>query len=228
MSPWLYLLHEFCIKYAYRSSRKTLKKSGAIPDRQETLVLLESAACSPKSSFWKTILSPGLVYCEVGKSYAGLIFLKIAMGTSRILHANWYNHPKYYDIAFQACTSREADFIEAVCRKYCLFKVSRFLEPACGSGRLITEFAARGYQVTGFDLSRPALSYLRRRLAKRRLYAEIFAAEMSEFCLGRSADSAYCLINTFSHLLTEQAARSHLECIASSVRPGGIYVLAMR
>src|SRR5215813_2071832 len=45
MSPWLYLLHEFCIKYAHRSSRKTLKKSGAIPDRQETLVLLESAAC---------------------------------------------------------------------------------------------------------------------------------------------------------------------------------------
>jgi SAM-dependent methyltransferase len=149
------------------------------------------------------------------------------MGISRILHANWYNHPKYYDIAFQAYTSREADFIEAVCRKYCLFKVSRFLEPACGSGRLITEFAARGYQVTGFDLSRPALSYLRRRLAKRRLYAEIFAAEMSEFRLGRSADSAYCLINTFRHLLTEQAARAHLECIASSVRPGGIYVLAM-
>ena len=76
------------------------------------------------------------------------------MGTSRILHANWYNHPKYYDIAFQAYTSREADFIEAVCRKYCLFKVSRFLEPACGTGRLIAALAGRGYEMTGFDLSR--------------------------------------------------------------------------
>ena len=149
------------------------------------------------------------------------------MGTSRILHANWYNHPKYYDIAFQAYTSREADFIEAVCRKYCLFKVSRFLEPACGTGRLIAALAGRGYEMIGFDLSRTALSYLRRQLAKRRLQAETFAAEMSEFRLGRSADSAYCLINTFRHLLTEQAARAHLECIASSVRPGGIYVLAM-
>jgi SAM-dependent methyltransferase len=81
--------------------------------------------------------------------------------------------------------------------------------------------------MTGFDLSRPALSYLGRQLAKRRLHAETFAADMSEFRLGRSADSAYCLINTFRHLLTEKAARVHLECIASSVRPGGIYVLAM-
>src|SRR5215467_13243403 len=149
------------------------------------------------------------------------------MRRSRVLQANWYDYPQYYDIGFQACTDLEANFIEAACRKYCRFKARRLLEPACGSGRLITEFAARGYQVTGFDLSRPALSYLRRQLAKRRLQAETFAAEMSEFRLGRSADSAYCLINTFRHLLTEQAARAHLECIVSSVRPGGIYVLAM-
>jgi len=149
------------------------------------------------------------------------------MARSRMLLANWYDYPQYYDIAFQANTSREADFIEAVCRKYCHFKVGRFLEPACGTGRLIATLAGRGYEMTGFDLSRPALSYLRRQLAKRRLCAETFAAEMSEFRLGRPVDSAYCLINTFRHLLTEQAARAHLECIAGSVRPGGIYVLAM-
>jgi hypothetical protein len=50
---------------------------------------------------------------------------------------------------------------------------------------------------------------------------------MSDFRIGRSADAAYCMVNTFRHLLTEQAARSHLECIASSLRPGAIYVLGM-
>ena len=35
------------------------------------------------------------------------------------------------------------------------------------------------------------------------------------------------LINTFRYLLTEQAARGHLECIAGSLRPGGIYVLGL-
>jgi len=149
------------------------------------------------------------------------------MARSRILVANWYDYPQYYDIAFQANTRREADFIEAACRKYCPFDARRFLEPACGTGRLITALAARGYQVAGFDLSRRALSYLRRQLTRRRLHAETFKAEMSHFRLGRSADAAYCIVNTFRHLLTEQAARGHLECIAGSLRPGGIYVLGL-
>jgi SAM-dependent methyltransferase len=149
------------------------------------------------------------------------------MGRSRILQANWFDYPQYYDIAFQAYTPGEADFTEAACRKYCGFAVRRLLEPACGSGRLITELAARGYQITGFDLSQPALGYLRRRLRRRQLNAETFAAEMSNFCLSRSTDAAYCFVNTFRHLLTEQAARDHLKCIARSLRPGGIYVLGL-
>jgi SAM-dependent methyltransferase len=149
------------------------------------------------------------------------------MGRSHVLLANSYDYPQYYDIAFQAYTRQEADFIEAACRKYCPFDARRFLEPACGSGRLITELAARGYQVTGFDLNQPALSYLRRRLTRRRLNCETFKAEMSDFRLDRPVDAAYCTVSTFRHLLTEQAARGHLECVADSLRPGGIYVLGL-
>ena len=149
------------------------------------------------------------------------------MARSGIRIANCYDYPQYYDIAFQAYTEREADFIEAACRKYCSFTVSRLLEPACGSGRLVTELAARGYQMTGFDLNQPALSYVRRRLTRRRLHAGTFQAEMSAFRLSRPVEAAYCTVSTFRHLLTEQAARSHLVCIAGSLRPGGIYVLGL-
>src|SRR6266480_6524921 len=151
----------------------------------------------------------------------------VTMARTGILVANCYDYPQYYDIAFQAYTRREADFVEAACRKYCSFDVRRLLEPACGSGRLITELTARGYQMTGFDLSQPALSYLRRRLGRRRLHAETFEAEMSDFRLDKPVDAAYCTVNTFRHLLTEQAARGHLECIARSLRPGGIYILGL-
>jgi SAM-dependent methyltransferase len=147
------------------------------------------------------------------------------MGRSRIIVANCYDYPQYYDVALPTYTRREADFIEAACREYCLFAAHRFLEPACGSGRLIAELAARDYEVVGFDLSQPALTYLRWRLARQRLHAETFEAEMSDFRLSRSVDAAYCTVNTFRHLLKEQAARGHLECIARSLRPGGIYIL---
>lgn len=150
------------------------------------------------------------------------------MAKSRVLVANWFDYPHYYDIAFQCHNQQEADFIEAACRKYCPFRVRKLLEPGCGSGRLLTELAARGYQVTGFDLNRPALSYLRRRLARRRFGAETFEGDMSDFHLRQPVDAAYCTVGTFCHLLTEQAARRHLECVAGSLRPGGIYVIAFR
>jgi len=149
------------------------------------------------------------------------------MARRRIIVANCYDYPQYYDIAFQTSTQREADFIDAACRKYCPFVARRLVEPACGTGRLITELAARGYEMIGFDLSEPALSYLRRRLARRLLHADTFQAEMSNFRLARPVDAAYCTVNTFRHLLTEQAARRHLKCIADSLRPGGIYILGL-
>ena len=60
--------------------------------------------------------------------------------------SNWYDYPAYYDLAFRSETPAEADFIEAACRKYCPFPVRRLLEPACGTGRLVAELAARGYR----------------------------------------------------------------------------------
>lgn len=149
------------------------------------------------------------------------------MERRRFIVGNCYDYPQYYEVASPSYTRREADFIEAACRKYCLFDAHRLLEPACGSGRLITELVARGYEVIGFDVSQPALTYLRRRLVRRRFHAETFEAEMSDFRLSRPIDAAYCTVNTFRHLLTEQAAHRHLECMARSLRVGGIYVLGL-
>jgi len=142
-----------------------------------------------------------------------------------VVTANWYDCPQYYDLAFRSETRPEADFIEAACRKYCAFPVRHLLEPACGTGRLVAELAHRGYRVTGFDLSQPSLSYLHRRLARRRLQATVFRADMADFSLPHPVDAAYNTFDSFRHLLTEPAARHHLQCVADSLRPGGIYIL---
>lgn len=141
------------------------------------------------------------------------------------MQTNWYDAPQYYDLAFRPETGPEADFIEAACRKYCAFPVRHLLEPACGTGRLVVELARRGYRVTGFDLSQPSLTYLRRRLARRQLQATVFQGDMADFTLPRPVDAAYNTFDSFRHLLTEQDARRHLQCVAGNLRPGGIYIL---
>ncbi|MEO8494084.1 MAG: class I SAM-dependent methyltransferase [Planctomycetota bacterium] len=136
-----------------------------------------------------------------------------------------YDYPQYWDLAFRSETKLEADFIEAACKKYCDFPAKRLLEPGCGGGRLVVEMAARGYDLTGFDLSEPSIRYLQKRLARRNLAAQALIADMTTYVPRRKVDAAFCTFNTFRHLTTEEAARRHLECIANSLRPGGIYIL---
>ena len=149
------------------------------------------------------------------------------MAVTKPIVGDWYDHPEIYDLSLRDETPQEAAFVEAACRKYCPFPVRRLLEPACGSGRLVTEMAARGYEVTGLDLNEKALAYLRKRLARRKLAAEVYLADMTEFSLPQPVDAAFCLVNSFRHLLTETAARRHLECVARHLRPGGIYILGL-
>lgn len=145
----------------------------------------------------------------------------------KTIEGDWYDYPQYFDLGFRDETPRESKFLEAAFRKYSRHPVKTLLEPACGSGRLVAALAARGYRLTGLDLSRPMLEYCRQRLAKRGLSARLMQADMSDFRLSRPVDGAYCTFNSFRHLLSEEAARSHLQCVAASVKPGGIYVLGL-
>ena len=110
------------------------------------------------------------------------------MSPTTITDASWYDQPACYDLAFRSETPGEADFIEAACCKYCAFPARRLLEPACGTGRLIAELAARGHAMIGFDRNRAALAYLRRRLARRKLPAVVFSADMADFRLPESPE----------------------------------------
>lgn len=140
---------------------------------------------------------------------------------------SWFDRPEWFEIGFQNETKKEADFFEAAFKKYCDFPVKRLLEPACGSGRIVTEMAARGYDVTGFDLSEPSLEFLRERLKKRRLKATVANADMTRFKFPGKFDSAFCTYNSFRVLTKETAAQSHLKCVADAVCSGGLYFLGM-
>ncbi|MDP6446551.1 MAG: class I SAM-dependent methyltransferase [Pirellulaceae bacterium] len=136
-----------------------------------------------------------------------------------------YDAPQYWDLAFCSETPQEADFIEAACAKYAEHPVHTLLEPGCGGGRLVLEMAKRGYDVTGFDLNEPAIAYVKRRLRRRRLDANVYLQDMTDFDLPAPVDAAFNLMNTFRHLLDEQSALKHLAAVARNVKPGGVFLL---
>src|SRR5512145_1235962 len=142
----------------------------------------------------------------------------------------WYEHPEYYEAIFGGDSARELDFLEQVNARFGTGG-TRWLEPACGSGRLLAEGARRGLRLTGYDVSEAMLEHARRRLRggpRRRVV--LHRARMEAFCpptLAGSFDLALNLVSTFRYLSSERAALSHLRRTRRLLKAGGLYVVGL-
>ena len=143
------------------------------------------------------------------------------------VEGNLYDFPKYYDLVYGSDWKAEVDFLEACFERFARGAVKRVFEPACGTGRLMYRMAQAGYEVSGLDLNPKAVDFCNRRLERLGYPASAFVGDMSAFSLPRKVDAAFNTINSFRHLDSEEQAGAHLECVAKSLRKGGIYVLGL-
>jgi len=136
-----------------------------------------------------------------------------------------YDYPQYWDLSFRDETPLECDFFESAFQQFADGQVERILELGCGGGRNVVEMASRGYHLIGLDNNEISLTYLRKRLKRRGLTAEVMSGDMSEFELPAPVDAAICTFNTFRHLTSERSAVNHLKNVCEALKPGGIYIL---
>lgn len=140
---------------------------------------------------------------------------------------NCYDVPAYWDLAFDEDTVLEADFLQAAAARYQQTKLQTVYEPGCGGGRLLKELASRGLTVFGVDQSPASVEFARARLPETASPNHVAVGDMRTFQPPQQVDLAYCLVNTFRHLLTEQDAVQHLQTIAAALKPDGLYVLGL-
>ncbi len=138
-----------------------------------------------------------------------------------------YDHPKYYDLVFGADCAAELKFIEGCNQRFMQGEATRFFEPACGTGRLLFRLAKQGYEVGGLDLNPKSIDFCNARMLKHGLEPCGFVADMAKFEVSQPWDLAFNTINSFRHLDSERAARSHLRAMAAAVRVGGLYLLGI-
>lgn len=149
------------------------------------------------------------------------------MSTSAKKRPEWYDYPEYYDLGFQEDTPKEIEFLQKAFERFGDGPIRRIIEPACGTGRLVYRLAELGYEAAGFDLNENALNFLRKRLARKKLEANVFTANMIDFTVDRPYDVALNTFNTIRHLLTEDDALAHLQSVARALRPGGLFFLGL-
>ena len=145
----------------------------------------------------------------------------------KTIEGDVYAFPKYYDLVFGSDWKAEFDFLEDCFESHVPQTVRRLYEPACGTGRLMFRLGRAGYHVTGTDLNAAAVQYCNARLRRHGVAGDAVVADMSEHLVHPQVDAAFNTINSFRHLQTEQDAVAHLNCVANSLRVGGIYVLGL-
>jgi SAM-dependent methyltransferase len=99
---------------------------------------------------------------------------------------------------------------------------ARVLDVPCGDGRLAWALAARGFDVTGVDLSAKLLGWARER--GKDLPVQWHRADMRELPWTRAFDGAFCLGNSFGYLGDDGDA-AFLAAVHGALLPGATFAL---
>ncbi len=147
-----------------------------------------------------------------------------------MVSTNFYRNARAYDIAFSDRDFEvECDFIE-----WCLKNISNidkrkkkysFLELGSGPSRHAREFAARGWNSFALDLSKEMLEFAAEEAEREGVTIHTVHADMSSFKLKEKVDVAATLMESISHLTTNEQMISHFKSVAKALNPGGVYII---
>ncbi|MDZ4804589.1 MAG: class I SAM-dependent methyltransferase [Candidatus Eisenbacteria bacterium] len=142
-----------------------------------------------------------------------------------------YDHPDWYDILFTRGSAAAVHGLVRVAQDWTApARRPSWLEPACGTGRLLLPAVRLGIRVTGYDRNPAMVAYARERLRPFGRSARVVMADMvdADDILPRDGfDFAFTLDNSIRHLPDDAAVSRHLESMARLVRPGGCYLVGL-
>ena len=130
---------------------------------------------------------------------------------------------EYYDHIYWWKDYRlEVDFLQKVLVKHKVFG-GRILEVACGTGSHTKLLAARGYDVTGLDLSEDVLRVAKRKLRGR---AKLVKGDMRnlDMSIKGEFDSVVCLFSAISYNVGVPEFKRTLKGFHQHLRKGGVAI----
>jgi SAM-dependent methyltransferase len=100
---------------------------------------------------------------------------------------------------------------------------ARILDVCCGTGLLAARLAARGFPVTGLDLSQEMIAFARSNAPA----AELLVADAAGFRLPAVFDAAVSTFDSLNHLTEPPALQAAFRNIAAALRPGALFAFDM-
>jgi SAM-dependent methyltransferase len=122
-----------------------------------------------------------------------------------------------------AATRTERE-IETITRMLEVPAGAKLLDAPCGDGRLAVELAARGYEVTGVDITTAYLDRARQTAAERGVELTLVERDMRDLGWSADFDGALCYWGSFGYF-DDDGNQEFLSAVASALKPGGCFLL---
>jgi SAM-dependent methyltransferase len=118
-------------------------------------------------------------------------------------------------------TRAEADFIA---RLLGVEPSASLLDVPCGDGRIALELAARGYRMTGVDITLPLLAAAQDKARALKLPITFERRDMRDLPWEGEFDGAFCYWESFGYF-DDAGNRAFVEAVARSLKPGARFVV---
>ena len=136
--------------------------------------------------------------------------------------ASWFDSPHYHRLYAHRDESEAVAFVDRLIRQLEPRDGAAVLDLGCGSGRHSRGLAARGFRVTGIDLSAESLERARRRPGP---YVRFVEQDMRRPFGTRTFDCVLSLFTSFGYFEDRMDHLTVIRNIATSLKPGGTVVL---
>jgi 2-polyprenyl-3-methyl-5-hydroxy-6-metoxy-1,4-benzoquinol methylase len=135
---------------------------------------------------------------------------------------DWFNSPYYHQLYFKRDEKEAASFIDKLIDHLKPAPDSLMLDIACGRGRHSRMLAAKGFNVTGIDLSTDSIKEAKKYESEN---LQFFLHDMRLPFWINYFDYAFNFFTSFGYFNTRREHDNAIRTIAQSIKPNGTFVI---
>lgn len=120
-----------------------------------------------------------------------------------------------------------ADYLEELMLEYAKMKPKLVLDLACGTGSLTVQFAKRGYDMIGIDISADMLNCALERSTELEKSPLWVCQDMRSFELYGTVDAILCATDSLNYITDYNDLKSVFRLVKNYLNPGGIFIFDM-
>ena len=140
----------------------------------------------------------------------------------KAMEKDWYKNIWSMDIQDMSWVEDTKQQVDFLIDRLELKGTERILDLACGFGRHSLEFARRGYDVTGVDITPAYIEYATRQAEKEQLHARFMCKDIREIDFDHEYDVIINMADgAIGYLENDEENRKIFERIAKALRKGG-------